>query len=82
MNSKAIYTDPVNRIKQAVLFDAKLDRISMTCSDIADFYQELSEWGIYTLGGVNFDSLTQNEIQRLDQFMVNQNGYEDITEEN
>tara|TARA_A100000172_G_scaffold44414_1_gene27339 strand:+ start:869 stop:1117 length:249 start_codon:yes stop_codon:yes gene_type:complete len=82
MNSKAIYTEPVNRIKQAVLFDEKLDRISMTCSDIADFYQELAEWGIYTLGGVNFDSLTQNEIQRLDQFMVNQNGYEDITEEN
>ena len=82
MNSKAIYTDPVNRIKQAVLFDEKLDRISMICSDIADFYQELAEWGIYTLGGVNFDSLTQNEITRLDQFMVNQNGYEDITEEN
>ena len=82
MNSKAIYTEPVNRIKQAVLFDEKLDRISMTCSYIADFYQELAEWGIYTLGGVNFDSLTQNEITRLDQFMVNQNGYEDITEEN
>ena len=54
----------------------------MTCSDIADFYQELSEWGIYSIGGVKFDSLTQNDITRLDQFMVNQNGYEDITEEN
>ena len=75
MNSKAIYTTPVNRIKQAVLFDEKLDRISMICSDIADFYQELAEWGIYTVGGVNFDSLTQNDITRLDQFMVNQNGY-------
>ena len=54
----------------------------MICSDIADFYQELSEWGIYSIGGVNFDSLTQDDITRLDQFMVNQNGYEDITEEN
>ena len=80
MNSKAIYTEPVNRIKQAVLFDFNLSALSSICHDWEDYVIELAEWGIYTVGGVNFDSLTQNEIQRLDQFMVNQNGY--ITEEN
>ena len=36
---------------------------------------EISEWGIYKLGGVDFDTLTSSDIERLDQFMVSQNGY-------
>ena len=32
--------------------------------------------GIYKLGGVDFDTLTKEDIARLDQFMVSQNGYE------
>ena len=38
---------------------------------------EISEWGIYKLGGVDFDTLTSNDIERLDQFMKSQNGYEE-----
>ena len=37
------------------------------------------EWGIQTVGGVDFVSLTNEDITKLDQFMVSQNGY--ITEE-
>ena len=79
MNSTAIYTESVNRIKQAILFDHTLENISCICANWNEFLIETSEWGIQTVGGVDFVSLTQDEITRLDQFMVNQNGY--ITDE-
>ena len=75
MNSTATYTEPVNRIKQRILFDDNLDNVSCLCSDWADFVIEISEWGIYKLGGVDFDTLTTSDIERLDQFMLSQNGY-------
>ena len=76
MNSTTVYTEPVNRIKQRVLFDNNLDNISCLCANWEEFVIEISEWGIYKLGGVDFDTLTSNDIERLDQFMFNQNGYE------
>ena len=76
MNSKAVYTEPVNRIKQRVLFDDNLDNLSCLCADWEEFVIEISEWGIYKLGGVDFDTLTTEDIAKLDQFMVSQNGYE------
>ena len=79
MNSTAIYTESVNRIKQAILFDHTLENISCICANWNEFLIETSEWGIQTVGGVDFVSLTQDEITRLDQFMVSQNGY--ITDE-
>ena len=75
MNSTATYTEPVNRIKQRILFDDNLDNVSCLCSDWADFVIEISEWGIYKLGGVDFDTLTKEDISKLDEFMVSQNGY-------
>tara|TARA_B100000927_G_C16206025_1_gene365569 strand:+ start:175 stop:417 length:243 start_codon:yes stop_codon:yes gene_type:complete len=76
MNSKAVYTTPVNRIKQRVLFDDNLDNVSCLCANWAEFVIEIEEWGIYKLGGVDFDTLTKEDIARLDQFIKNQNGYE------
>ena len=75
MNSKAVYTEPVNRIKQRILFDDNLDNVSCLCSNCEEFVIEISEWGIYKLGGVDFDTLTKSDIVRLDEFMVAQNGY-------
>ena len=75
MNSTATYIEPVNRIKQRILFDDNLDNVSCLCSDWADFVIEISEWGIYKLGGVDFDTLTKEDISRLDDFMKAQNGY-------
>ena len=76
MNSKAVYTDPVNRIKQRVLFDENLEYISTLCPTWRDFVIEVSEWGIYELGGVDFDTLTSNDIERLNQFQKNQSSEE------
>ena len=75
MNSTTVYTEPVNRIKQRILFDDNLDNVSCLCENWEEFVIEISEWGIYKLGGVDFDTLTPSDIEKLDQFMVEQNGY-------
>ena len=75
MNSKAVYTEPVNRIKQRILFDDNLDNLSTLCPTWEDFVIEVSEWGIYKLGGVDFDTLTEFDIQTLDLFVKRENGY-------
>ena len=76
MNSTATYTEPVNRIKQRILFDDNLDNLTCLCANWEEFVIEISEWGIYKLGGVDFDTLTESDIAKLDAFMVSQNGYE------
>ena len=75
MNSTATYTEPTNRIKQRILFDDNLDNVSCLCENWEEFVIEISEWGIYKLGGVDFDTLTPSDIEKLDQFMAEQNGY-------
>ena len=75
MNNTTVYTEPVNRIKQRILFDDNLDNVSCLCENWEEFVIEISEWGIYKLGGVDFDTLTPSDIEKLDQFMVEQNGY-------
>ena len=75
MNNTTVYTEPVNRIKQRILFDDNLENVSCLCENWEEFVIEISEWGIYKLGGVDFDTLTPSDIEKLDQFMVEQNGY-------
>ena len=75
MNSTTTYTEPVNRIKQRILFDDNLDNVSCLCANWEEFVIEISEWGIYKLGGVDFDTLTKSDIVRLDEFIKTANGY-------
>ena len=75
MNSTATYTEPVNRIKQRILFDDNLSNMACYCANWSEFLQEIEEWGIYKLGGVDFDTLTPADIERLDQFILSENGY-------
>ena len=75
MNSTATYTEPVNRIKQRILFDDNLSNVACLCENWAEYQIEIEEWGIYTLGGVDFDTLTPAVIERLDQVIFAENGY-------
>ena len=72
MNTTATFTEPVNRIKQRILIDGNLENMACCCDDWSDFVIEISEWGIDHLGGVDFDTLTTSEIERLDEFIFNQ----------
>ena len=75
MNSKTIYTEPVNRIKQRILSDDNLQNIACICHNWEDFVIEIEEWGIYKLGGVDFDTLLDADIKMLDAFIHSENGY-------
>ena len=75
MNSTATYTEPVNRIKQRILFDDNLQNVACVCENWAEYQIEVEEWGIYKLGGVDFDTLTEADIVRLDEFIKSENGY-------
>ena len=76
MNLTATYTEPTNRIKQRILQDDNLSNVVCLCENWAEFVVEIEEWGIYKLGGVDFDTLTTEDLARLDQFIKNQNGGE------
>ena len=75
MNNSTTYTEPVNRIKQRILFDDNLSNVACLCADWSEFLFEIEEWGIYKLGGVDFDTLTEADIVRLDEFIKAENGY-------
>ena len=75
MNSTANYIEPVNRIKQRILVDDNLQNVACLCADWSEFLIEIEEWGIYKLGGVDFDTLTPADIVRLDEFIKSENGY-------
>lgn len=75
MLSTANYTEPTNRIKQRILFDDNLSNMACLCANWAEFLVEISEWGIYKLVGVDFDTLDEFQIQTLDMFIMTENGY-------
>ena len=75
MNLTATYTEPTNRIKQRILQDDNLSNVVCLCENWAEFVVEIEEWGIYKLGGVDFDDLTEFDIQTLDLFIKSENGY-------
>ena len=75
MNSTATYTEPVNRIKQRILSDDNLQNVACLCANWSEFVIEIEEWGIYKLGGVDFDTLTPADIEQLDDFIFSENGY-------
>ena len=61
----------MNRIVQVDNFQ----NMACCCENWLEFTQELEEWGIYKLGGVDFDTLTEADIVRLDEFIFAENGY-------
>ena len=70
-----VFTPPACRIAERILSDDNLQNIACLCADWEEFVIEISEWGIYKLGGVDFDTLTEADIEKLDQFILSENGY-------
>ena len=70
--SGKVFTPPANRIMDRILIDGNLDNMACCCDNWAEFVFEISEWGIDHLGGVDFDTLTSSDIERLDEFIFNQ----------
>ena len=74
MNSTATYTEPVNRIKQRILFDDNLDNMACCCADFQEFTQELEEWGVTGCAKIEFDD-PELDFAKLDRFIKAENGY-------
>ena len=70
-----VFTPPVNRVMDRILSDDNLQNVACVCENWAEYQIEIEEWGIYKLGGVDFDTLTEADIDRLDQFIFAENGY-------
>ena len=64
-----------NTVIQRILEVDNFQNVACVCANWLEFCQELEEWGIYKLGGVDFDTLTEADIVRLDEFIKSENGY-------
>jgi len=73
--SGKVFTPLWSRIAERILSDDNLQNVACVCADWEEFVFEISEWGIYKLGGVDFDTLTEADIEKLDQFIHSENGY-------
>ncbi len=70
MNLSANYTEPVNRIKQRILSNDNFENVAYVCCDWEEFVFEVAEWGVDHIAQVDFDSLTPDEVLRLDEFIA------------
>ena len=74
MNSTATYTEPVNNIKQRILFDDNLSNVACLCENWQEFCFELEEWGVTSAAKVEFDD-PELDVKQLDAFIHAENGY-------
>ena len=74
MNSTANYIEPVNRIKQRILFDDNLQNVACVCENWAEYQFEIEEWGVYGCAKIDFDD-PELDVDQLDRFIFAENGY-------
>ena len=67
MNLNETYVEPVNRIKQRILSSDNFENVAYVCCDWEEFVFEVAEWGVDHIAQVDFDSLTPDEVLRLDE---------------
>ena len=70
MNLNETYVEPVNRIKQRILSSDNFENVAYVCCDWEEVVFEVAEWGVDHIAQVDFDSLTPDEVLRLDEFIA------------
>ena len=56
----------INRINEVDNFE----NVAYLCEDFATFIDEVAEWGVAHIGGVDFDDLNAEDIKALDEFIA------------
>tara|TARA_R100001510_G_scaffold51736_1_gene51798 strand:+ start:1879 stop:2049 length:171 start_codon:yes stop_codon:yes gene_type:complete len=51
-----------------------MSNVACVCADWSEFLQEIAEWGVYHLNGIDLDD-PELHIPMLDQFIKSENGY-------
>ena len=64
--------DKTDRIINRILEVDNFQNMACCCDDFADFVTEILEWGVDHIAGVDFDTLTTSDIEKLDEFIFNQ----------
>ena len=55
-----------NRIKS----NDNFENVAHLCCDWEEFVFEVAEWGVDHIATIDFDSLTPNEVNQLDEFIA------------
>ena len=56
----------INRIKDVDNFE----NVAYVCEDFETFVEEVAEWGVDHIATVDFDSLSDEDISALDEFIA------------
>ena len=63
-----------SRLMQRILQVDNFQNVACVCSNWKEFCEELSEWGVYSAGKVDFDD-EELDVNILDKFILSENGY-------
>ena len=62
--------DKTDRITKRILESDSFENVAHVCCDWEEFVFEVAEWGVDHIAQVDFDDLTKNEIEVLDEFIA------------
>ena len=60
----------VQRISERILKVDNFENVAHVCCDWEEFTQEVAEWGIDHLACIDFDDLSEEDIDFLDSFIA------------
>ena len=63
-------TELSKRISDRILSSDNFEHVAYVCCDWEEFVFEVAEWGVDHIAQVDFDSLTPDEVLRLDEFIA------------
>ena len=62
--------DKTDRITKRILESDSFENVAHVCCDWEEFVFEVAEWGVDHIAQVDFDYLTKNDIEILDEFIA------------
>ena len=62
--------DKTDRITKRILDNGNFENVAHVCCDWEEFVFEVAEWGVDHIAQVDFDDLTKNDIEILDEFIA------------
>jgi len=61
---------PAELIARRISSKESFENVAYLCCDWQEFVFEVEEWGVYHIAGVDFDSLTHEDVKFLDSFIA------------
>ena len=58
------------RISDRILSNGNFENVAYVCCDWEEFTQEVAEWGVDHIACIDFDDLSEEDIDFLDSFIA------------